>query len=173
MSPRPPYQLVNTYIGLSLPAMMFADFPESVEWASNTFKKKSEFHSTICKGEEVFTTASLEQQTGEPKLLALFNSLVEQAPILLESFLDDFRFAQEEEKKSIVVRCKLSNLGTFFDELNATFKINIPMQPAHVTLYTLEGKPGIHINSDEKMESLERVRLPELEAALSKIQKTT
>ena len=39
----------------------------------------------------------------------------------------------------------------------------MPTQAAHVTLYTLQRNAGIHINSDEKMERLERVHLPELE----------
>jgi len=56
---------------------------------------------------------------------------------------------------------------------NAAFRVQLPTQPAHVTLYSLEKTVGIHINDDKHMESLERVDISDLTEPLSKVLKVT
>ncbi len=80
------------------------------------------------------------------------------------SFLNDFRYVEEKAKKTIIVRCLVSNLDKLFAELRRVFGVTMETQPAHITLYTLQKNAGIHINSMALMESLERVRLPKLAA---------
>lgn len=164
-----PYQYVRTYIGLKVDESLFADFPATVEWKGDILLKKDNFHVTICRGENIFTAAGLNLEEGEEKLLSFFNSFVEKRPITLLSFLDDFRYAVDEERdrKTVVIRCTVSNLSEFFLELNSSFGINLPVQPAHVTLYTLQKNLGIHIPSEEVMNAFPVVGLPVLHAVLA------
>lgn len=170
-----PYRYVRTAISLGLEERIFAEFPDSVEWAGNTLTKKDEYHVTICKGDEVYNAAQLNLPEGEEKLLAFFKTFVAERPIALQSFLSDFHYATDDARgrKTIIIRCTMRNLEEFFSALNKKFNIEMPTQPAHITLYALERNEGIHINNVEKMESLERVELPELSTALSKTQVKT
>ncbi len=153
-------------IYLSLDANLFSAFPQEVEWKGVRLSKKDEFHVTLLHAKQ---TPELSHIPNE-RLASLFESFVERNPMKFESFLEDLRFIEEGADKTIVARCAVSNLNELFAELNKSFGARLPVQAAHVTLYTLEKNKGIYINSDQQMENSERVRLPELETALSKIQ---
>ncbi len=172
------YQYVRTYIGLPIVSVettvgpeTFQHFPQSVMWRGNALLKKDDFHVTICKGEDVWQRAGLDASAGEVKLLALFERFVKEQPIALGQFNKDFRFIQKEEKKSIIIRCTVKNLDLFFEALNVEFGIQMPLQPAHITLYTLQKNVGIHIATESEMLSLEKVSLSELEAAYESLKK--
>ena len=155
-------------IRLGLNSGIFAPFPSLVTWNGLQLVKKEEFHVTLLHAKYSTELAGVAND----ELAVFFDSFVIKNPIELISFIDDLRYVEEDDKKTILVRCAASNLEELFVAFNAPFGVQLPTQPAHVTLYSLDKAVGIHINSDEKMESLERVRLPELEASLSKIQKT-
>lgn len=171
MSVRAPYSQneESGSIRLGLDSRLFSLFPSEVTWNSLRLVKKEEFHVTLLHTK---STSNLAHVSNE-ELASFFDAFVANSPIKFLSFIDDFRYVEEDEKRTIAVRCAVSNLGELFAAFNTAFGIQLPKQPAHVTLYSLDKKVGIHINSEEKMESLERVRLPELEAALSKIQRAT
>ncbi len=168
---REPYQYVQTYIGLPVDATVFAAFPQTISWQGEKLLKKDDFHVTICKGADIFTKARIEHIIGEKKLFELFNVFIESCPIRLLSFSDDFRFVQDDARgrKAIVVRCQMSNLNELFFKLNHEFEIEMPIQPAHVTLYTLQKNIGIHIPSEEAMAVLLIVDIPELKTALANV----
>ena len=50
--------------------------------------------------------------------------------------------------------CRVSNLDTFFDKINADFGLNIPYQPTHVSLYTLTLDEAIGLNSLEDLKEM-------------------
>lgn len=148
----------------------FDAFSATVVWDNQKLIKKDTFHFTVLHVEtacELMRAAGgLQHASAEEKVTAFFNTFVEKHPIDLVSFQDDFRYAQKDEKRTVVVRCIASNLTEFFAELNHTFGIDMPIQPTHVTLYTLQKNVGIHIPSDEVMNSLPNVNIPELAKAL-------
>lgn len=167
------YQYVRTFIGLPVDARVFAHFPEEIEWAGVSLTKKDKFHMTICRGDDVFALANeatgISPADAEEKLARIFNAFVEKSPIQISEFLNDFRYAKDtnEEKEAVLIRCKATHLLEFFDVLRKEFGIEIPLQPAHISLYVLEGKSGVHIPSENIMECLEKVSLPSLEGALA------
>lgn len=172
-----PYQYKKTYIGLPVDALLFKDFPETVEWAGEMLLKKDNFHVTVCFGENIFSQANeqngIPQNKAEEKLLTLFNSFVERTPITLSGFVHDFRYVKDplRGRKSIVLKCQANNLEAFFETLNKQLKISIPLQPAHVTLYTLQQNLGIHIPSEKIMDSFPIVSLHALDKSFANINK--
>jgi len=163
MSVRVPYgQNEQGSIWLSLDPRLFEAFPREVIWNNTQLTKKDEFHITLLHAKSASELANVPNE----EVASFFNSFVETHPVKLLSFIGDFRYVEEEEKKTVVVRCIVSNLNGLFLLFNRTLHVQLPVQAAHVTLYTLQKNAGIHINSDEKMESLQRVGLPELSAAL-------
>jgi len=164
MSVRAPYgqNEESGSIRLGLDSRLFNPFSAEVMWNSFRLGKKEEFHVTLLHAKQSSKLAEVPNDD----LAAFFNSFVEESPISLISFIDDFRYAEEQEKKTIVIRCIVSNLNKLFVLFNQTYQVQLPVQATHVTLYTLQKNAGIHIGSDEEMGRLQRVNLPELDAAL-------
>ena len=156
-------------IVLPMDSVLFDALPQVVSWNGLELSKKEEFHMTLLHVQQA------SELSGRPReeTASLFNSFVGKNPIECLSLSNDLRYAEEGANKTILVRCIVSHVDGLFADLNRTFAIAMPVQPAHVTLYSLEKNKGIHINSDEKMGGLERVHLPELEAALAKIKVAT
>lgn len=149
---------------------VFEVFPPTVAWDGQTLTKKDSFHFTVLHVETACTLMlerrKLNRVEAEEKVTSFFNEFVKKYPITLVSFEDDFRFAQRDEKRTIVLRCVASNLNEFFAQLNRTLGIDMPTQPTHVTLYTLQKNVGIHIPTNQVMESLPRVSVSALDEAL-------
>lgn len=164
---REPYQQNEQgSIYLSLDTSLFSAFPQEVEWKGVRLTKKDEFHVTLLHAKQAQEFSNIPNE----RLAAFFVSFIQRKPMTFESFLDDLRFVEEGEHKTIVARCAVSNLNELFVEFNQAFSANLPVQAAHVTLYTLQKNKGIYVNTDQQMERAEPVHLPELETALSKIQ---
>ena len=154
---------------LTLDPRRFGSFPAGVIWRGARLAKKGEFHVTLLHARSISKLRELANQD----IARFFDSFVEKFSLGLISFIDDFRYAEEAEKRTILVRCVVSELDALFREFGKKFGIALPTQPAHVTLYTLQKNAGIHINSDTTMQGLERVDLPELEVAFATILKAT
>lgn len=176
IKPQAPYEYKSGYIGLSVEASVFGAFPETIEWGGNVLTKRDNFHMTICcvnnpeRDDCAVALAErrgIERSVAEDRVLRLFNSFVARQPIDLVSYSDDFRFAVDERRgrKSVVIRCVARGVEEFFIELNRDLGIDMPIQPVHVTLYTLEKNLGIHIPNGAAMEHTGKVPLPELESA--------
>lgn len=150
---------------LSLDPKIFDAFPQTISWRGAQLQKKDELHVTLMHPKSLPELADVPNE----KLASFLASFVEKTPIELTSFLDDFRCAKEGENQTIVVQCTVSNLSELFTRFNQEFSAALPVQAAHVTLYTLQKNRGIYINDTETMEGLDRVHLPELEAAFSKL----
>lgn len=155
---------------LALDPMIFIAFPRTISWKGEQLHMKDELHATIMHPKSLPELAEVQND----RFASFLASFVQKNPVRLSAFLNDFRCASEEGpsisvgagNRTIVVRCTLSNLPELFSRFNKEFKVNLPLQAAHVTLYTLQKNRGIYINDEKTMETLERVHLPELEAAL-------
>ena len=156
---------VSGSIQLGLDIGMFEHFPRQVNWHGVQLLKKSEFHVTLLHAKSHAGLSNISNQ----ELASFFTTFVSKWPIALLSFTDDFRYVEEGEKKTLLVRCIVSHIEELFAALNRAFGTHLPVQPAHVTLYSLETTVGIHVNSEGAMARLERVESPELEEAYGKI----
>ncbi|OGG49689.1 hypothetical protein A2763_03345 [Candidatus Kaiserbacteria bacterium RIFCSPHIGHO2_01_FULL_54_36] len=144
---------------------LFEEFPKTVVWEGLTLLKKDEFHVTLLNITSLRNGAGISDET----VMSFLDEFAKQHRFEPTAFLDDFRFVREGERASVVIRCRVSNLEELFREIRRKFNIDLPLQPAHVTLYTLQRNGGIHIPSEEVMESLPPVRIPELQKAAENI----
>ena len=164
-----PYAYQNGYIGHGLESALFAQFPKTVEVEGYKLTKKSEFHvSLICVKEyapRLVQEKGIELEEAERGLLRSFAQFVEKTPVTLNRFENEFRLVEQRERRSVVILCTMKNLEELFAEINKTCGLDAPVQPTHVTLYTLQPNVGIGISSEEGMNKTKRVRLPELQTA--------
>lgn len=157
------------YVGLPLPSEMFSRLPDSIIVEGVPFLKKDAFHVSLISlrdsGAPMFgTPVSIDSDAG--RLSAVFDTYVTEHPIEFLRFLPDFRLAQKDDRTSVVVRCEVSNLEGLFATMQTVLGHPIPLQPTHVTIYTKTPNGGIGINSEEFMEALPRIELPEVAEVL-------
>lgn len=79
----------------------------------------------------------------------------------------DYRLAIKDELKTVVVMAEVPGLKRFFSHLCTKYDANFPVQPTHMTLYTLKPDGGIGMISLEQLETYSKsIDLPELEHAV-------
>lgn len=167
-----PYQYFSNgagknYLLLPLPSGGFRELPETVTVFKTLLTKRPEFHVTIgCITDIVSRTSKIPTLKLENMLLSLFVEQVQKTPIRLVSYSNDFRYATSNERRSLVVRCEVSNMEKLYQLWEKELEAPISRQPTHVTIYTLAPYPGISISSYEEMEQLPKVRESEVEEAL-------
>lgn len=134
------------YIGLPVE---INNLPETVLVEGETLQKKSSFHvSLVCVKDILSKNPNVEQD-----VLNEFCSFTEKKEISFIRYTGEFRFARHEERKTLVALCKVSNLSEFSESLGRKLEIALPLQPTHVTLYTLQPDAGIGLNSPVDMET--------------------
>ena len=133
------------YIGLPV---MLDNLPDAVFVQGETLQKKSSFHvSLLCVKDILANNPDSEQDVMET-----FCAFVADQDISFIRYMGEFRFVQHEERKTLVALCEVSNLSEFSSVLGKKLKMEIPPQPTHVTLYTLQPDIGIGLNSSVDME---------------------
>lgn len=133
------------YIGLPI---QVNKLPESVEIEGERLVIKSSFHvSLVCVKDIV------DKYGGDEKrILELFCSFIKDNEIEFLEYTGEFRFAENVDRKTLVALCKISNLEELFIFLRRELVLDIPLQPTHVTLFTLQPDLGIGLNSQADME---------------------
>lgn len=155
-----PYLYDKGYIYLPV-SVDSSRLPDKVEIGEKNLTKKESFHVSLVCVKEMTGYAS------EDAILELFAEYVKDHPIEFVGFINGFHHATKGEDETVVVRCSVSQLEEFFERLNEPLHTNIPVQPTHVTLYTLVPGKGIGITSEAAMQAYPKIELPEIFAALS------
>ncbi len=139
---------------IHLPVQINGSLPKTVFIDGNNLSLKSSFHvSLICTKELV---AKYGDESLEQKIVKRFCDFVSKEDINFIKFTGEFRLAILEERKTVIARCEVSNLENFTKELSKDLGVDIPTQPTHVTLYTLQPDMGIGLNSFEVLEHKSR-----------------
>ena len=148
------YELGGTtgdIIGLPL---SFKNMPQSIEVNGDKLFIRNAFHvSLVCIG-KIVEKYNIQIPDFVNKVVADFCDFVQDNPIELTCYRDEFRFAQEKEQGSVVVMCDISNLNMFYNSLNKKYNLNIEFPPTHVTLYTLKPGKGVFLIDSSDIKDL-------------------
>ncbi|MCR4263754.1 MAG: hypothetical protein NUV98_03500 [Candidatus Roizmanbacteria bacterium] len=137
------------------------DLPESILIEGETLYKKPSFHASLLCVKDIIEKHGNGNM--EERILNFFCSFVKENDISFVKYSGEFRFAKSEERKSLVALCEISNLKKFSESLGQELGIEIPPQPTHVTLYTLQPDVGIGLNNPAAMEEKSApVQVPEV-----------
>jgi len=149
------------YIGLPV---VINDLPQVIEIEGVRLQRKNSFHvSLVCVKVILAKKSDVEQV-----VLDEFCRFANINDISFIRYTGEFRLAEHEDRRSLVALCEVSNLNEFLESLSIKLGIDIPHQPTHVTLFTLQPEMGIGINSPTDMEvkSTEIAMPPEIKEAL-------
>ena len=151
-------QLANLKLA-KLPQKIFVDSVELVI--------KSEFHITLVAA---YRLAEIIDSKNKAKIrdeiTKEFYKFVKQNPLTKYKLSDELRLVKNQDQMTVVVMAKIESLNNFFHKLNDKFRVALPVQPTHMTLYTLPtDKIGIPINSYEELRQISKIiNLPELKS---------
>lgn len=135
--------------------------PQKIEINGYELLLKTEFHvSLICIG-KIIEKNNLSIPDFVNKIIADFCGFTEHTNIDLAQLRDEFRFASENERRTVVVMCDISNLNKFFDLVNQKYGLNLEYPPTHVTLYTLQPDVGIFLTDTSDLNRLtNKIKVP-------------
>lgn len=127
-----------------------AQLPQKIIINNEELILKTSFHISLLCTKNILEKFKLENL--EEKIIQLFCEFTSNNEITFLRFTKEFRRAEFDDRKSVVVRCEISNLSKAIEFISSKLKIDIPDQPAHITLYTLQQDMGIGLNSEMEMQ---------------------
>lgn len=138
-------------IALSVP---LDNLPSELITNGNRLILKSSFHISLVCIQDIIIKHNVSISNFRDEVIKDFCDFVKTNDVNLLNYINDFRFAEENDLKTIVVMCEVSNLDKFFEILNKKYKLHIEYPPTHVTLYKLEDKVGIFLTDADDLKNL-------------------
>ena len=130
------------------------NLPNEVVIDGNKLLLKSSFHISLVCINEIIRKHNILISDFKDAVIKDFCDFVEANDINLLNYFEEFKFAVENDLKTVIVMCKVSNLDKFFEIINKKYGLKIEYPPTHVTLYTLEGKLGIFLTEPNDIKNL-------------------
>lgn len=123
--------------------------PEKIEVEGYTLLRKTSFHvSLVCIG-NIIEKYNVSIPDFQNKVVADFCEFIQKDSVNLLRYRNEFRFATQSERRSVVVMCDVSNLDEFFQLINQRYGLRVEYPPTHITLYTLQLNSGIFLTDSE------------------------
>ena len=140
----------NKVIGLPV---KLENLPARLIIESNSLVLKTSFHvSLVCIG-KIIEKYNVATPDFENEVMNNFCEFTKENEVKVLEY-NDFKFVEENDLKSMVVMCKVSNLDKFFEIINKKYGLNIEYPPTHITLYTLPEKLAIFLTNTEDIRNL-------------------
>lgn len=141
----------NGYISLRITD--FVELPIEITVDQKTLFRKGEFHVSLMALKKLLPLINtVNDDITETDLVQDF--LDYQSTVALSDFTltNELRYVVRGERETIVSMVKVPNIDGLFDVLRAKYGVDIPTQPTHITLYTLQPEIGIGILSQDELE---------------------
>jgi hypothetical protein len=138
---------------ISLPVFL-KDVPNEITFEGETFLLNSFLHvSLVCVG-KIVEKYNISILDFENNIINDFCEFSQNNDIGFTEYNNDFKFATQNDRETIVVMCKVSNLNKFFEFMNKKYGLSVEYPPTHVTLYKLPGKLGIFLTDVDDIKNL-------------------
>ena len=156
----------NGYISLTHISLL--GMPETICVEGRTLHKKSEFHVSLMALKHLAPMLDSEhvEQAAET-LTQSFLEFANEHDLTSFRLTGEYRLVKRAERVTIVAMVKLDNIAELFDYLHTTHGVDFPVQPTHITIYTLQPEMGIGILSEDELTNESTVaNVPELSEIL-------
>jgi len=159
------YNHKNRFITLT--DLAVGDIPDRLDIRGEKFIIKPEFHITLVAVK--YIAEIIDRNNTEKIQLEIvdeFYKFTEKFPLTEYKLLNDVRFVAIEDNKTIIIMVKLKGIESFFETLEKKYHKALPLQPTHITLYTLPTDTfGIPICSYEELKIISTpIIIPKLQA---------
>ncbi len=137
---------------ISLP-VSFENVPNELVFEGNNLLINDFLHvSLVCIG-KIIEKYNVKIPDFENKIIEDFCEFSNENSVEPVIYNNDYKLAEKDEKKTIVVMCKVPNLNKFFELINKKYGLNVEYPPTHVTLYKQPGKLGIFLTNMEDIKN--------------------
>ena len=129
------------------------NLPNEIMIYGNKLVLKPSFHISLVCINEIIKKHNVLDSSFRDSVLQDFCEFVEKNDVSLLNFNEEFKFAEENDLKTIIILCRVSNLEKFFETINKKYGLNIEYPPTHVTLYSIDGR-GIFLTDTSDIKNL-------------------
>lgn len=154
----------NGFIGLI--EIKLAGTPEKITCQGIELTRKVEFHVSIICVRRIAQLIDPERAAElEQELVTDFLEYQAEHPMVDFSLRHEYYLMKIEDRVTVVGLVDMPSLQPYFDHLRQKYNRELPTQPGHITMYTLDpnGHRGIGILSDAELTQYgEPVVIPEL-----------
>lgn len=155
----------NGFDYIRLEDLRLEGLPKTLDVDGNEMVRKPEFHiSLVWVGRLAAMVDEQNADEVEAEMIREFEDFTLHSPLEEYELNGELRKVEKGNQKTIIAMARVANLGAFFERLNQKYGTDLPVQPAHITLYTLpEDQVGIGILSEEELQEWsEPVDIPQL-----------
>ena len=137
------------------------DMPDTIEVEGHTLQRKHEFHVTMVSVKQVKDRPDFDELKDKVKQVfvdfAATNDLTQFRPT------GEYRLVTRGERMTVVMMVTIGAMDALFDRIRTEVGLDIPTQPTHITIYSLQPDVGISLNSVEQVAADSHVvDIPEL-----------
>ncbi|MDQ5954269.1 MAG: hypothetical protein QG583_197 [Patescibacteria group bacterium] len=138
---------------IGLPVLL-NNLPSEIIIQGNKLFLKPSFHVSLVCINEIIKKHKVIMPLFRDEVLKTFCDFVSNNPIDFLNYKNEFRYIEENNLKTVIVMCEISNLSKLFEFINSRYNLNIEYPPTHVTLYAHDGKTGIFLTDTNDIENL-------------------
>jgi len=151
------YKIFNPPISSIALPLLLKGLPQGIQIGDIALVLKSSFHvSLVCTG-KISEKNNIPASGFHENILKDFEDFIKNKPVEFQGFTNEFRLVSEDEKRTIIAMCEVSNLKEFFEIVNTKYNLQLEYPPLHVTLYTLQPDVGIFVTDKADIENLTTV----------------
>ncbi|HET7673836.1 MAG TPA: hypothetical protein VFK11_04990 [Candidatus Saccharimonadales bacterium] len=161
----------NGYGYIRLEDLKLGELPKNIKVDGSELVIKQEFHISLV------WVGRLKEMVNEPdkekikkEMIAEFEQFTKEHPMTDFDLTKELRLVNKEGRKSVIAMAEVPGIEAFFERLSRKYDVNLPVQPTHITLYTLPtDKIGIGILSYGELDAYtEPIDFPEIQDILKK-----
>lgn len=157
---REPYDFYENGFGyIRLENLKFSGLPEKIVVDGDELVVKAEFHiSLVWAGRLSGMIDEKNKDKIKNEMIEEFEKFTENNSLENYELTGELRLVKKADRKTIIAMAKVPNLDIFFEKLSQKYGVELPVQPTHITLYTLPSdKIGIGILSNEELQRISRI----------------
>lgn len=147
---------------------------EQITFDGMTYYAKSEYHCSLicvkCIMAELVENHGREGGPLQRQVLHEIETARQQSEPVFLGYINELRHVSKTDNQSIVIMVNVAKLEPIFKHLRSKYEITIPLQPTHVTLYSLISNKGIGIPTLQDTEATQIIQgaaLKELKGAIN------
>jgi hypothetical protein len=147
-----------------------SQLPDKIIFEGQELFVKDEFHITLAGATQLAKIISPDDESFVlDQIIHEFDEFIAETSLEEYKISNNFRFAEKDDRKTIIVMAEVPNIGKLFNRLEQKFSRDLPRQQTHVTLYRYpQDFIGIAIPSVEALENFSRpIEFPLLKELLA------
>ena len=162
---------LNTYGDgyLQLINLKLGELPKTIEVEGDKMIIKNEFHiSLVWIGRLSKMVDERNKDKIKLEMIEEFERFTENNSLIDYKLTGELRLVKKDGLKTVIAMAEVPNLNIFLEKLSEKYGVKLPVQPTHITLYTLpEDKIGIGILSEEELQKYStEIDIPEFQKLL-------